>query len=269
MNVPPARTGVLDRSVGRSTFGTDPSGYDEARSGYPQELFEYLAERSVPNPSILEIGAGTGLATRGLRLCRPRELTLVEPDPRLCDFLRQSPIAADLNVVCGPFPDVAVDGPFDLVTCAAAFHWMEPAAALSRIRELLAPGGTWAMWWNCYFGHGQADPFGDAVTKILDAHHVSLPPSYRGRHHYALDVPRHRSLLQEAEFTDIRHQLYVARRELDARQARALYRSFSFIRVLPPDSQARILDEMVDLLETEYSGTVQSAVVTSLYSAKA
>ena len=169
MNVPSGNLDNLDRSVGRSAFGIDANGYHDARSGYPDELFADLTRLTAPNPRILEIGAGTGLATQGLLTLAPRRLTLVEPDPRLCDFLQDRFSFSGSNVVCGAFPDAAVAGQFDLIACAAAFHWMEPVAALARIRQLLAPGGTWTMWWNCYFGHGEPDPFGDRISQIFEA----------------------------------------------------------------------------------------------------
>lgn len=267
MNAPSGGPDNLDRSVGRSAFGVDPSGYDGARSGYPEELFDHLSNRSAANPRILEIGAGTGLATQGLKRCQPRELTLVEPDPRLCSFLRQCSFGVESKVVCGPFPEARIEGPFDLITCAAAFHWMEPAAALSRIQELLAPGGIWAMWWNCYFGHGEPDPFGEAVTQILDAHNVSLPPSYRGRRHYALDTALQIGQLEAGGFRDIEHRIFITHRILNAGQARALYETFSFIQALPHDTQASIFGELTELVESEFSGNAQSIVVTSMFSA--
>lgn len=257
----------LDRQVGRSAFGGDASSYHDARSGYSPEIFDYLSKRAVASPRVLEIGAGTGLASQGLLGCSPRDLTLVEPDSRLCSFLEQRFAGSAVRVICGVFPDVEVAGTFDLVVCAAAFHWMEPVAALGQIKSLLTPGGIWAMWWNCYFGHGMDDAFAERVAYILDDERVVLPPSYNGPSHYALDVEHHVHRLHEAGFGEVEHLLFRTLRQYDVRQVRALYQSFSFVHVLPPDVQTRILDRISDSVTTDFGGLASSVVVTSFFAA--
>ena len=40
-------------------------------------------------------------------------------------------------MVAAPFPEASINGEFNLIACAAAFHWMEPREALARVKELL------------------------------------------------------------------------------------------------------------------------------------
>ena len=140
MSNPPDNSGQLDRLVGRSAFGIDAAGYHMARSGYSGELFEHLAMIAAPGPRILEIGAGTGLATEGLLRCSPSLLTLVEPDPRLCEVLADRFSGQGADVICGTFPETIPQGKYDLIACAAAFHWMEPALALAGVPMTNMPG---------------------------------------------------------------------------------------------------------------------------------
>ena len=79
----------IDRHFGREAFGHDPANYHAARPPYPAETWAALRERAGLRPGIdvLEIGAGTGLATAGLLAHRPRRLVAIEPDLRLSDFL--------------------------------------------------------------------------------------------------------------------------------------------------------------------------------------
>lgn len=265
MSAPTEEPQFLDRQVGRSAFGTDVEGYHSARSGYPPALFRYLARRTKPSPRILEIGSGTGLATVGLAECNPKGLTLLEPDPRLCSFLEHRFSSRGANVVCGTFPETAIDGPFDLVVCAAAFHWMEPGPALEAVKALLVPGGVWAMWWNCYFGHGEEDVFAEEFAKLLLEEGVALPPSYRGRCHYALETSHHLEQLQDAGFRDVDHQIFRTSREYDEQRARDLCASFSFIRLLSPDTRTVILDRISRAVREDHNGGASGVVVTSLY----
>lgn len=267
MNAPSDGSNRLDRQAGRSAFGSDAEGYHQARSGYPPALFEYLLGRTVAAPRVLEIGAGTGLASEGLLAGKPGRLSLVEPDPSLCSFLEARFGPAGVEIIPGGFLDAIIEGPFDLIACAAAFHWMEPEPALARIKALLEPGGIWAMWWNCYLGHGEDDPLAERAMDVLEEEQVALPPSFLPNGHYALDVDGQCDRLGSAGFTDIEHCLFRTPRELDPRQARELYASFSFIRILAAEARERILDRIENIVQIELGGTAASQVVTSLYSA--
>lgn len=269
MSVSPVSPTSLERQVGRSAFGIDAQAYDDARSGYPAELFELLASWTVPEPRVAEIGSGTGLASLGLFGLSPTQLTMIEPDPRLCAFLEQRFARSDARVICAPFPDVDIDGNFDLIACAAAFHWMEPAPALAKVRSLLAQGGVWAMWWNSYFGHGETDAFAEQVSRILFDKGVVLPPSYRGSKHYAFDSEHHIANLRDAGFSEIEHVVFRTPRAFTASQARELYQSFSFVRVLPDIDQMTILDRIAAIVEGEFGGSAPSLYATSIFVAKA
>lgn len=268
MSVPSVSPTSLERQVGRSAFGIDAQAYDEARSGYPPELFHRLAGKTVPEPRVAEVGSGTGLASEGLYGLSPSQLTMIEPDPRLCAFLEKRFPRPDARIICAPFPDVDIDGQFDLIACAAAFHWMDPVAALGKVKSLLAQGGVWAMWWNSYFGHGEADEFAKHVSRILSEESVILPPSYLGSKHYAFDAEHHMSVLRDAGFNEIEHVVFRTPRAFTTSQARELYQSFSFIRVLPNIKQMTILDRIAAVIEGEFQGHAKSLYATSLFVSK-
>lgn len=142
---------TLHRSFGREAFGGDPANYDSARPPYPETTWQALRERAGLRPGIdiLEIGAGTGLATRQLLAHQPRRLVAIEPDRRLAEYLRAAVPSERLTVVAEPFETAELPGSsFDLVVCATAFHWLDPVPALVRMRSLLRPGGHVALWWN-------------------------------------------------------------------------------------------------------------------------
>lgn len=265
MNAPSPPRPAIDRRTGRSAFGANADGYHQSRSGYPAALFEYLQQKLPSSPNILEIGAGTGLASMGLLACNPARLAIVEPDARLCSVLRTRLDDPRVDISNGSFPELDVDGPFDLIACAAAFHWMEPQAALARIKSLLAPDGLWAMWWNCYLGHGEDDPLADLAMTVIEDEGIALPPSFRPGGHYALDVDAQMTMLRDAGFDGIEHRLFRTVRELGPDQVRQLFESFSFIHILPPEDRGRILDRVSRIVSEDLGGCATSVVVTSLY----
>src|SRR5207237_10029841 len=73
----------------RRLFGADPGGYDRARPDYPSRVYEILTERCGlrPGPATLEIGPGTGLATRRLLALGADPLVAVESAERLAEYL--------------------------------------------------------------------------------------------------------------------------------------------------------------------------------------
>lgn len=259
--------GVLDRRVGRSIFGHDAGLYDRARSAYPPALYDALAARVPERPRILEIGAGTGLATAGLLALDPSRLVLVEPDAGMAALLAKRFAPPVAEVMCRPFLEAPEEGSFDLVACAAAFHWLDPEPALARIAELLAPLGCCALWWNSYFGHGLPDPFGDTVLAMLLSEEVALPPSYVQGRHYAFDQAHHLGVLRGAGFAAVENSVYSVKRHVDATAARELFATFSFIEVLGAPERGRILDLIGKIVDRDFDGRAEMTCATSLFAA--
>lgn len=264
---PAAVNPILDRAAGRAIFGGDAGGYHAIRQGYPAALFVHLGERCAARPQILEIGAGSGLATQGLLGLDPRRLTIVESDPDFVAMLQDRFAAAPISVVQGCFPEVELPGPFDLAVCAAAFHWLEPAPALAAVRRLLRSGGIWAMWWNSYLDEDPPNEFATAAMAILRASGVALPPSFGTDGHTSRNVVAQTDLLTHAGFADIQHRQW----RLDVRrtpdEARRLFESFSFVRILPEPKRTHLLDRIAQLVETRFAGSAPGWVTTNCYSA--
>jgi SAM-dependent methyltransferase len=271
MSDTPKEAAQMPRSSGRSAFGVDAAGYHAGRIGYPTALFEDLFARCRPHPAVLEIGAGTGHATAALLAHGADSLTAVEPDRSQIAFLQAHLIDPRLRFVTGAFPEVARElaqaERFDLITAAACFHWMEPGPALAAVRTLLRPGGVWGMWWNSYRNPGEGDALAEAVSPLIKT--LPLPPSQTLEQHYSLDIDHHCQTLGDAGFSDIRHQIYRRERVLTATRTRALYASYSFIRVVTEPEQTELLDAIAAIVERDFGGRAPNLVLTACYSAVA
>ena len=180
---------------GRSLFTSSAQGYDDGRPGYPPELFELLIERCGLGPGcqFLEIGPGTGQAT-GPLFDSGATVVGVELGTELAELLRRKHADRDLEVIVGPFEEVALpDVPFDLVAAGTSFHWVPVETGLRRCAESLRVGGFLALWWN-YFGDPERpDPFHQALQPLLRRHApqlidvASAGNAGTGAHPYALD----------------------------------------------------------------------------------
>src|SRR5437660_9664697 len=73
----------------RRLIGGDPGGYDRGRPDDPSRVYEILTTRCGlrSGAATLEIGSGSGLATRRLLALGAGPLVAVEPDERLAIYL--------------------------------------------------------------------------------------------------------------------------------------------------------------------------------------
>src|SRR5689334_20531712 len=107
------------------SFGTVAEAYERYRFGYPVELLELVTEYAgTPIGTALEIGAGTGKATR-LFAQGGIAVTATEPDAAMLGELRKD-LPANVTPVVSAFEDLPLDTSYDLVYSAAALHWTNP-----------------------------------------------------------------------------------------------------------------------------------------------
>lgn len=132
------------------TFGSAAAAYEQFRPGYPDVLVDaVLARAERPVATALEIGAGTGKATRAFAL-RDIAVTATDPDAEmLAELARRVPGVA--AVVQASLEEIvpgsgATSRPFDLVYVGAALHWTDPATRCRRIADLLTEDGVFASF---------------------------------------------------------------------------------------------------------------------------
>jgi len=104
--------------------------------------------RSVPVgcQRALDVGCGTGLVTRGLA-SRSENVIGIDVDPEVLSLARSFPeLESSIQYLEGdvmtyPFSPAT----FDFITAVAALHHLPLRPALTRLRDLLKPGGTLAV----------------------------------------------------------------------------------------------------------------------------
>ncbi|MEU4366466.1 class I SAM-dependent methyltransferase [Micromonospora chersina] len=127
------------------SFGTMAEAYERFRPGYPAAVFDtVLTYAGRPPRTALEIGAGTGKATR-LFAGRGVTVTATEPDGAMLAELRRH-VPAGVRTVRAAFEDLRPGERYGLVYAAAALHWTKPEGRWSRVAALLEPGGVFASF---------------------------------------------------------------------------------------------------------------------------
>lgn len=261
----------LDRNFGREAFGADPANYHAARPPYPQAAWEALVQRAGLRAGIdiIEIGAGTGLATLPLLAHDPAQLLAIEPDVRLATFLANSVADPRLEVIAESFEEIEpAPASFDLAVSATAFHWLDAVPALRRMHSLLRDGGSVALIWNVFGDSSRPDPFHDATTQLFEGHRVSTSAGGSDRPPFALDEAARLADFAAAGFAADAPQFLRWTLALDPDGVRALYATYSNVTALPAHEQTRLLDTLHYVAAQQFAGRVERNMITAIYTAR-
>lgn len=121
--------------------------YHEVRPRYPQKLFDELINLTdLPeNSRVLEIGAGTGIATIEL-VKRGFRVVAVEPGTKMASILKKNLKDYKAEIAVSAFEDwTPSQEKFDLVVSFTAFHWLNPKTRYQKIHAVLSSSGYLAI----------------------------------------------------------------------------------------------------------------------------
>ena len=256
------------RAARRMSFNADALTYKRGRPRYPDAVFGLLAERCGlrPDARVLEIGAGTGLAT-GPLLAAGAHVVAVEPGESLAAILAADHACDRLEILVSDFEAVDLPDGFDLAVAATALHWLDPTTSTAKIARVVRPGGWLAAWWN---------EFGDAKRPTLfrdrlDEVYYDLLPgatSYRDSRSHVLDTDRWRGQLTAGGyFGDVSVEIIEWNQILTAQAARDQWSTFPNIAELAAPGRQEFLARLGSLVD-ELGGRVTDPCLTVIYTAQ-
>jgi SAM-dependent methyltransferase len=118
-----------------------------ARPPYPEQVIRLLTEllRDVPH-TVLDVGCGTGELSRRLAPHADRVDAVDFSEPML-QLARQLPggDADNIRWTLGAVEDVALNGPYALITAGQSLHWMDLEVVMARFAQVLSPSGCVAV----------------------------------------------------------------------------------------------------------------------------
>jgi SAM-dependent methyltransferase len=158
--------------VGR--FADRAAIYARSRPSYPPAAIEFLLAR-VPGPHarIVDVGAGTGIATHLLAAAHGRAIGL---DPGV-EMLRASATDPRVALASGRAEHLPLrPASVGLLTAFNAFHWFQPEAFFTEARRVLVPEGRLALAWNDW---SRDDPFTDEFVRLMRSRAGDYPPEDR------------------------------------------------------------------------------------------
>ncbi|MFE0673333.1 class I SAM-dependent methyltransferase [Streptomyces sp. NPDC058867] len=142
-------TAAPSHSSRAHSFNSAAAQYAANRPSYPPALLdavEELAGRPLAGARVVDVGAGTGIATALLH-ARGAEVVAVEPGDGMAAQFREA--HPDIPIVRGDGNHMPLaDSCADLITSAQSWHWTDPARSIPEALRVLRPGGALALWWN-------------------------------------------------------------------------------------------------------------------------
>jgi ubiquinone/menaquinone biosynthesis C-methylase UbiE len=128
--------------------------YDRYRLSYPDRLIARLVRLAglKPGDAVLDLGCGTGMLAIAFARAG-MAVTAMDPDPEMLAAARSAAQAAHVAValVQGGSDDLTAQmGPFRLAVMGRAFHWMDRAATLAMLEQIIAPDGGVALFHDAH-----------------------------------------------------------------------------------------------------------------------
>jgi SAM-dependent methyltransferase len=256
----------------RLSFGGVAQLYEEARPGYPEALVDEVLDyaRLGAGEPVLEVGAGTGKATRQFA-ARGQQIVALEPSAEMAAVARvacrglANVTLIEAEFEAWPLPPTR----FGLVFSAQAWHWIDPAVRYVKARAALRAGGALAAFWS------HADWSGNPLHAELQAAYRQAAPGFEpsGPMHPAARrgdlVPDWEAEIEAAaalEAAEVREFRW--RQRYSARDYVRLLATHSDHAVLEPATRERLLGAVRATIERR-GGELEVLYVTRLCLARA
>jgi SAM-dependent methyltransferase len=221
--------------------------YVSSRPPYPPALYEVLKAEGVigPGTRVLEIGAGSGLATREL-VRSGSEVVAIEPGRELASLLKRDVPGAPALI--GHLEDAELpDSSFDSAVAATSMHWVDLSVGLPRLYAALRPRG-WLAVWRHRFGDDSVDTEFRRRVEHIVAERVRRESGERR----ADDGPTMHELTAGTWFEPVRTEHWRWSIDLDTDQLRRLFRTFSDWNDTEVEAVARAADELGGVVTEHY-----------------
>jgi SAM-dependent methyltransferase len=234
----------------RLVFGEVAGLYDRARPSYPSSLIDDLVTWAQPGARALEIGAGTGKATR-LLAARGISVLGIEPSAEMAAYARfATEPQGNVEIIESDFERWRPQGRlFPLAYAAQAWHWVDQQSGYALARATLLPGGHLVAFWN-------RPAWGDTELRqaLSDAYRVTapeLPPDgpMHPDNRVVADESWARAITATDGLTDPSERVYEWALEYTARSYVELLGTMSEVRLLGDADRQALLGAVGEAIE--------------------
>ena len=141
------------KKIFNASFDVFADNYHSVRPGYPAQLFKDVKENCGLNKNsrLLEIGAGSGIATAELAKSGS-QIVAIEPGSNLVSIAKkQTKEFKNVEIFEGTFEDFHTTKKFDVILAFTSFHWLDEGDKYQQVLDLLNSSGNLVLVWNSFF----------------------------------------------------------------------------------------------------------------------
>src|SRR5581483_10558699 len=251
-------------------FNAVAEKYHQLRPDYSPGILNACVEYGelAPGDHLLEIGPGTGIATRAFAE-RGFRVTAVEPAPYMMRVARRTLASFEGQVTLfendflGAVADGQLEGPYDGAYVATAWRFINPKErVVPALHKLIRPAGKLAIMHNVHLiSDGEGGTFYPEVLRILAKYRgaAGLGTVVLPRLAEIKPVPLDEQYFRQTHFRLERGELsFTANNYLDY-----IGTNWEFLE-LPGEAQAAARSDLQAYLETEHGDTITIPRASSL-----
>jgi len=132
-------------TVSGTNFGKAAADYGAFRAGFPESIFDRLANFDVglSGQVVVDLGTGTGTLARGFAQ-RGCDVIGVDPDPRMIAQAKELDRESEVSVayVQAAAESTGLDSELaNIITAGQCWHWFDRSRAIKEAIRVLKPGG--------------------------------------------------------------------------------------------------------------------------------
>lgn len=222
-----------DHEIHAKSFGQAADLYDAVRPSYPEAALNWAFGSQARD--IADVGAGTGLLSRGL-ISAGHRVTAIEPDKQMLDKLISiTPQLAGFHN-CGAENIPVPDASFDSVTAGQSYHWFDPIPALNEIKRILRPGGTFVAMWNV---RDESFDWVKALTTVVGSSAAELTATMANRPGYFAPA-----------FPNVQLRVFRHEKPFNATGLRRLVKTRSYYLTADESRKQEILSQVNEIIES-------------------
>ncbi len=160
----------------KSEFGKLSQAYSVARQEYPQEVIDNIVRFAEKDAKILDLGCGTGIATRQLAQ-NDFEIFASDIDEKMIDEANKYP-RENIHYCIADAKHLSFDNEsFNLVTAFGAFHWFCDEESITEIRRVMKSNTFFCIVNKNDVGNFKKD-FSNIIYKIINKKVSSVKDAY-------------------------------------------------------------------------------------------
>lgn len=245
-------------------FGEEAERYDQTRPSYPDELIDEVLGTSPEHLSVLDVGCGTGIASR-LMAARGARVLGVELNAPMAAVAERSgiPVEAARFETWDPAGRF-----FDRVTCAQAWHWVDQVTGPSKAASVLRPKGRLCVFWTVGYHPDQlALDLEDAYQRATPGAPLWIGYGANKRSDLADDASLVTDGIASAgEFEPLEEKRFAWSRGYTSGEWLSQLRTHTDHGALPPGDRDRLFGEIGNAID-RFGGDFTMSCTTILFSA--